>query len=293
LFTFWAGEKMSEVQIHQSDPGEAAVHLPAPTAWPVMLAFGATLGAAGLVTNIVVSIVGAVFVLAACVGWFGQVLPHEAHVSVPALEGEVVCSTSRKHIQHMDVNAMHRSYLPVETYPVKAGIKGGIAGGIAMIIPAILYGYLAEHSIWYPVNLLGGAGVAHWRNPSVAEIATFHWQGLIVATIIHILASLLVGLLYGAMLPMLPRRPVLLGGIVAPVLWTGLLHSAMGIINPVLDAHIAWGWFVASQIFFGVVAGSVVARAERIQTVASLPLVARLGIEAPGLMHSHDEEKKP
>jgi formate-dependent nitrite reductase membrane component NrfD len=127
----------------------------------------------------------------------------------------------------------------------------------------------------------------------VAEIATFHWQGLIVATIIHILASLLVGLLYGSMLPMLPRRPVLLGGIVAPVLWTGLLHSTMGIINPVLDAHIAWGWFVASQIFFGVVAGSVVARAERIQTVASLPLMARLGVETPGLIHSQDEEKEP
>ena len=283
---------MSESQFHQSDSGEAAVRMPAPTAWPVMLAFGATLGAAGLVTNIVVSIVGAAFVLAACVGWFSQVLPHEAHVSVPAIEDDVVYSTARKGVQHIYVNTRHRSYLPVETYPIKAGIKGGIAGGIAMIIPSMLYGYLAEHSIWYPVNLLGGAGVAHWRNPSVADIAAFHWQGLIVATIIHILASLLVGLLYGAMLPMLPRRPVLLGGIVAPLLWTGLLHSAMGIINPALDAHIAWGWFVASQIFFGVVAGSVVARAERIQTVASLPLVARLGVETPGMMHS-EEEKKP
>jgi hypothetical protein len=284
---------MSESQFHRSDSGKAAVRLPAPTAWPVMLAFGATLGAAGLVTNVVVSIVGAVFVLAACVGWFGQVLPHEAHVLVPAFEDGVVCSSSRKRVQHMDMNARHRSYLPVETYPIKAGIKGGIAGGIAMIIPAMLYGYLAEHSIWYPVNLLGGAGVAHWRNPSVADIAAFHWQGLIVATIIHILASLMVGLLYGAMLPMLPRRPVLLGGIVAPLLWTGLLHSTMGIINPALDARIAWGWFVASQIFFGVVAGSVVARAERIQTVASLPLVERLGIETPGLMYSEDEKEKP
>jgi hypothetical protein len=284
---------MSESQFHRSDSGKAAVRLSAPTAWPVMLAFGATLGAAGLVTNVVVSIVGAVFVLAACVGWFGQVLPHEAHVLVPSFEDGVVCSSSRKRVQHMDMNARHRSYLPVETYPIKAGIKGGIAGGIAMIIPAMLYGYLAEHSIWYPVNLLGGAGVAHWRNPSVADIAAFHWQGLIVATIIHILASLMVGLLYGAMLPMLPRRPVLLGGIVAPLLWTGLLHSTMGIINPALDARIAWGWFVASQIFFGVVAGSVVARAERIQTVASLPLVERLGIETPGLMYSEDEKEKP
>jgi len=284
---------MSESQFHQSGLPEAAIDLPSPTAWPIILAFGATLGAAGLVTNLSVTVVGAVFVLAGCVGWFRQVLPHEAHVLVPVSPDSVVCSTARKRVQHIYVNARHRSYLPVETYPISAGIKGGTAGGIAMIVPAMLYGYLAEHSIWYPVNLLGGAGVAHWRNPSVADIAVFHWQGLIVATIIHIAVSLMVGLLYGAMLPMLPRRPILLGGIVAPLLWTGLLHSTMGIINPALDAHIAWGWFIASQIFFGVVAGSVVSRAERIQTVASLPLAARLGVETPGLMHTHDEEKKP
>ena len=269
------------------------VQLPSPTAWPVILAFGATLGALGLVTSLAVSVVGAVFVLAGVVGWFGEVLPREAHVSVPVLPDEVLCSTTRKRVQHIYVNAKHRSFLPIETYPIKAGVKGGVAGGIAMIIPAMIYGLIAEHSIWYPVNLLGGAGVAHWRNPSVADIAAFHWQGLMVAAVIHISVSLLVGLLYGAMLPMLPRRPVLLGGIVAPLLWTGLLHSAMGIINPALDDHIAWGWFVASQIFFGVVAGLVVARAERIQTVASLPLMARLGVETPGLIHSQDEEKEP
>ena len=64
-------------------------------------------------------------------------------------------------------------------------MKGGIAGGIAMILPAEIYGLLSHHSLWYPINLLGGAGVAHWRNPTTADIAAFHWQGLIAATIIH------------------------------------------------------------------------------------------------------------
>jgi hypothetical protein len=274
-------------QLNTPDP---TIQLPAPTAWPVILAFGFTLVALGLVTSILVSLFGAVFVLAGCLGWFAQVLPHQAHVSVPVDEIPVAVFTARKRIEHIHVDLPHRAVLPIATYPVKAGIKGGITGGLAMIIPALLYGWIAEHSIWYPVNLLGGAGVAHWRNPSIADIAAFHWQGLLVASVIHCMSSVLVGLLYGAMLPMLPRRPILLGGIVAPLLWTGLLHSTLGLINPALDAHIAWGWFVVSQIFYGVVAGSVVARAERIRTVATLPPIARLGLETPGLIPSRETE---
>jgi hypothetical protein len=277
----------------QLDTPHATIQLPAPTAWPVILAFGFTLGALGLVTSMFVSLFGAIFVLAGCIGWFAQVLPHDSHVPVPVDDDRVVViATRRKRVDHIHVNLPHRSLLPVETYPIKAGIKGGIAGGLAMIISALLYGWIAQHSIWYAVNLLGGAGVAHWRNPSIADIAAFHWQGLIVASIIHCISSVLVGLLYGAMLPMLPRRPIVLGGIVAPLLWTGLLHSSLGLINPALDAHIAWGWFVASQIVYGVVAGYVVARTERIRTVASLPPIMRLGLETPGMMASREEDKR-
>ena len=63
-------------------------------------------------------------------------------------------------VDRIRLSPRHRARLPVETYPVISGIKGGIAGGIAMIGPALLYGLIAQHSIWYPVNLLGGAGVA-------------------------------------------------------------------------------------------------------------------------------------
>jgi len=159
-----------------------------------------------------------------------------------------------------------------------------------MVIPALVYGWVVQRSIWFAVNLLGGAGVAHWRNPSAADIATFHWHGLIVATAIHAVTSVVVGLLYGAMLPMLPRRPILLGGIVAPLLWSGLLHSTLTLINPALAAHISWGWFLVSQLVYGIVAGLVVARAERIKSFSSLPAIARVGLETPGLIPSGRSE---
>lgn len=266
------------------------IHLPAPTAWPLVLAFGFTLLVAGLVTNPGISILGGVLTLAGCIGWFRQVLPHEAHEDIPVIVEDVVIHTTRSRVEKLVVSEDNRAHLPIETYPITSGIKGGIAGGLAMIPPALLYGLIAEHSIWYPVNLLGGAGVANWRNPTTADIAAFHWQGLLVASIIHWVTCILVGLLYGAMLPMLPRRPILLGGIIAPVLWTGLLHSTLGIVNPVLDEHISWAWFLVSQVTFGLVAGFVVARQSRIRTAQSLPFAMRLGVEAPGLMHERKEE---
>lgn len=285
---------MAEILQKKAEYGHKAhLHLPAPTAWPIVLALGFTLLVAGLVTDIGISLLGAVLTFAGCVGWFRQVLPVEQHEEVEVIDQPVVISSSRALVERIMVSTAHRAHLPIETYPVMSGIKGGIAGGIAMIVPALLYGLIAQHSIWYPVNLLGGAGVAHWSNPTTADIAAFHWQGLLVATLIHAVTCVLVGLLYGAMLPVLPRHPILLGGILAPVLWTGILHAFMGIINPALDAHIQWGWFLVSQVVYGVVAGIVVAREERVPTGQSLPFAARLGIEAPGLMLSNPEAGPP
>jgi hypothetical protein len=270
-----------------------SIPLPAVTAYPMVLAFGCTLVAAGLVTSAGLSVLGGVFVLAGCVGWFREVLPHEQHEDVAVTDLPVTIATSRALVERVRLSPKHRAHLPVETYPVTSGIKGGIAGGFAMIVPALIYGLVAQHSIWYPVNLLGGAGVAHWRNPSTADIAAFHWQGLLVAIVIHSLTCLLVGLLYGAMLPMLPRRPVLLGGILAPVLWTGILHSFMGTINPALDQRIQWGWFLVSQVTYGLTAGLVVARQERIPTAQSMPFALRMGIEATGLIDSQSDGGTP
>ena len=285
---------MAEANQHETEHAAgSAIHLPAPTAWPIVLAFGCTLAAAGLVTSPGISILGGVLMLAGCIGWFRQILPVEQHEEVTVVEEPVTIASSRALVERIRLSSEHRAHLPIETYPVISGIKGGIAGGIAMIVPATIYGLIAQHSIWYPVNLLGGAGVARWTNSTAAEIASFHWQWLLIAIVIHSATCVLVGLLYGAMLPILPRHPILLGGILAPVLWTGILHSFMGIINPVLAAHIAWGWFLVSQVTYGVTAGIVVARQEKIPTGQSLPFFARMGVEAPGLMESRPDAGPP
>jgi hypothetical protein len=111
----------------------------------------------------------------------------------------------------------------------------------------------------------------------------FDLSALLIAIPIHLITSVLVGLLYGAMLPMMPRRPVVLGGLIAPILWSGLIHSILGIVNPVLDQRVDWIWFVFSQVGFGLTAGIVVSWQGRIHTLQHLPLALRAGVEASGM----------
>jgi hypothetical protein len=281
------------MQTHEHKSPRNTIALPAPTSAPIILALGVTFLFAGIVTSPNVSILGVILCACGTVSWFRQVLPHEAHEYVPiGRSHEIAISSPRTSVARIEISEQHRARLPLETYPIISGIKGGVVGGIVMIFPALLYGLIRYHSIWYPVNLLGGAGVGGWHNPTTADIAAFHIQGLIAATIIHILASLLIGLFYGAMLPIFPRRPVLFGGVVAPFLWTGLLHSVLGIVDPVLNDRIDWGWFLVSQLVYGLVAGWIVSRDQKIATGQSFPIAVRLGIETPGLhVHVDDEDK--
>ena len=265
-------------------PEKYAVRMPAPTPWPITLAFGITLLFAGMVTSGAVSVLGALVAVAGAVGWFRDVLPVEAHELLEVTPEAAIVTTARREVARVAIaNELHRAYLPLEIYPISAGVKGGLAGGVAMAVVAMLYGLIAQHSVWYPINLLAAGFLPAAMTDSATEIARFNLSVLLIATTIHLITSLLVGLLYGAMLPMLPRRPVLLGGFIAPLFWTGLIHSILGIVNPVLNQRIHWGWFVASQVAFGIVAGVIVSQQERIRTWQRLPLAFRSGMEASGM----------
>jgi len=269
------------------------VELPAPTVWPLVLAFGFTLVFAGLLTSASVSILGAVLSVAGSVGWFREVFPKEHEEVLQIVPEDISITTSRHLVERLPVAGEQvRAWLPIETYPISAGVKGGLAGSVAMAVLACAYGLLKTGSIWYPINLLAAGVYAQSLKLGPGQLNSFHMDSFLVALVLHGLVSTLVGLLYGAMLPMVPRHPVLLGGLVGPVLWTGVIHSILSLLNPLLESRIDWVWFTASQIAFGVVAGLVVVRQSRVRTRENLPFSVRAGIEAPGLMPPRDGGEK-
>jgi hypothetical protein len=275
-----------------SDPG--IVRLPASTAWPVVLSLGIALLATGLVTSGFIGLLGLVLALFGAIGWFFQVLPHEHHFDIAVQTEEVQIVSTRTLMERLPTSDRHRKILPIETFQISTGIKGGIVGGVAMVIPATIFSLIRYHSIWYAGNLLAAGGFVSWANASDAFLGQFHIQGLLAAIAIHGFTSLLVGLLYGAMLPMYPRYPIVTAGIAVPLLFTGILHSALGIISPILNDRIDWFWFIASQIAFGLVCGFVVNLQARVRTpqFQALPFAVRAGLEGGvnPLRHEPDEK---
>src|SRR5215470_17527677 len=99
-----------------------AIIVPAPTAWPLIGALGATLTFAGLVTHVAVTAVGVVLFFSAVVGWFRAVLPQEETEIVPmrplVQRARPVVAAPHK-VEHLLVGGPqeHRMRLPVEIHP--------------------------------------------------------------------------------------------------------------------------------------------------------------------------------
>jgi hypothetical protein len=268
------------------------VEVPASTPWPFVTAFGLALLFAGLVTSLAVSVVGAVVLLCGAVGWFRVVMPVQQEESVKVvrtLSATVTSSTRR--VDHLQPGAGgHRIRIPVQVHPYSAGLLGGAFGGVGMAIIACLYGFLAHGSIWYPVNLLAAAALPSLTDAGPEVLNTFQLPGFIVALLTHVIFSLFVGLMFAVILPMMPSRfTAFWGSFLAPLLWTALIASTLQLINPALNSKIAWGWFIASQIAYGLITGYIVAHSKWVETQQDWPLAARAGLEAPGLMPGEEK----
>jgi hypothetical protein len=258
-----------------SPPYESAspesLEVPQATPWPLVLALGIALLGVGFVTNPVFLIVGLVLFAFGLGGWIRQLLPGYGHILEPlvepALRPRPITEKPGTVGQLLPGMAGYRFQLPLKVHPISAGVKGGIAGGLAMPFPAFAYGLLSGHGIWFPVNLLAGIVVPGISGATDAELERFHLGAVVLAVILHATLSITFGLLFGVVsptLPPLPGAPVIAGGILMPLLWTGFCYGFMGIINPLMQTHVNWPWFIASQLVYGLVMSFVVIQIHKV-----------------------------
>lgn len=240
---------------------ENSLEMPAPTIWPLVLALGMTLTLAGIVTSFVFSAGGIVLAMVGLGGWIHQLLPGAGEQRIALLPPQDRAPTIQA---RPPLHTAYRALLPETVHPYSSGIAGGVAGGIAMAAVALVYGVASGHGIWYPINLLAGMLLPGSGDWSAAQLEQFHAGGLVLGILIHSAGSVGVGLLFSLLLPMLPGYPLIWGGVVGPLLWSGGIYASMGVLNPLLNRHVDWTWFVASQFAFGLVAGFVIGRTEKV-----------------------------
>ena len=255
--------------ISHDEPSES-VELPRPTVAPMVLALGMALLAAGVATNAAFTVVGAVILISGLGLWIAQLVPgrgehHEALVEPSRRPLPVTVKVGGVGRMQEGMPGS-RLRLPTEVHPISAGIKGGILGGILMPIPALLWGYLSGHGIWYPVNLLTGLVLPGVERMTVPELEQFRLSLVLVGLVIHVINSITFGMIYGVLMPTLPSlpRPLAWGGLAIPMLWTALTFGLMGLVNPLLSKGVDWPWFIASQFVFGVVAVTTIALAKNL-----------------------------
>ena len=122
-----------------------------------------------------------------------------------------------------------------------------------MPIPAVIYSLSTGHGLWYPANLLVGMALPGLDKLAVSDLEKFNFGYLMAAIVIHLAMSLVVGLAYGVLLPMLPRIPKELawGALLMPVLWTGASFVAIAAVNPGLARRLDWPSFISRSSCLG------------------------------------------
>lgn len=287
-----------EEQIEYGEAGERSqasqFEMPAETLQPFLLALGLLLIFAGMILYAPLSYVGALFTLIGLVGWFHSVIPNEAHEFVPldAHHRPRPILANQRSVAHLKAgDAQHRVHIPEETHAYSSGILGGLAGGLAMAVLACLYGLVAQHSIWFPMNLLAGVVLPNMGNETLAQLRAFNGTAFAAALAGHAVLSILVGLLYAVVLPMFPKYAPFWAGILMPFIWSGVVATLLNLINPALNERINWPSFVVCQLAFGLVCGYIVARGVRIQTMQSWTLAERAFLDAPGLSRKREDEE--
>ncbi len=150
-------------------------------------------------------------------------------------------------------------------YPLEAGAIGGALGGGAMVVVAITYGLISGKGIWYPVNLIAAIIIRRWQEAPPEVFTQFNPAGLIFGAAIHLIISVVIGLLFALLLPTLPGPPLIWAFVVGPILWFAAFFAVLPVFNPVMKANLDLPSFFLAHIFYSLILGWWVARSPQIK----------------------------
>ena len=103
-----------------------------------------------------------------------------------------------------------------------------------MALPALLWAGQRPRLL-HPVNFKAGMLLPGPGNLDAPALGSFHWDWFLAAAALHAVLSLCFGVLFALVTPVrLPacRGRFPWGGLVLPLVWTGITYGLMGVVNP-------------------------------------------------------------
>jgi hypothetical protein len=272
--------------------GNGSVEMPKPTTAPMVLSAGVALMAMGLIAGTSFLVIGGIVLVIGLGIWISQLLPGEGHMHEPLAgpEGRPAPVTPRPgNVTHLAEGMPgYRFRLPVEIHPISAGVWGGLVGGLVMPIPAMIWGVLSRGKIagiWYPINLLAGIALPGLGNQTDEQLETFQFGLFVLAVFVHIVMCLVVGLMYGVLLPTLPhiRKAIAWGALLMPIVWTALMFTGLSVVNPRVRDLVNWPSFVFAQFVYGIVMPTTVLILWRMRPIVAGVIGGVVGGAAMGI----------
>ncbi len=251
-----------------SSSDSSTVELPASTGWPLVVAAALAFTLVGVMTDLWLSLAGIVILAIGIGGWIRELTPGRGHVHHPLVPADQRASPVVRSERTIAASRAgfpeHRQRFPEEIHPYSSSAMGGFLAGMVMMGLAVAHSLVWGKGLFYNMNLLSAIVLPRYRDASPEVLMAFDGTSLMLALLIHIVASVSVGLMFGLVLPMLPRSPFYWAGFVAPLMWSGFVYGLMGVINPLMNDHIDWFWFVVCQFAFGLTLGWYIVRGNKL-----------------------------
>lgn len=160
---------------------------------------------------------------------------------------------------------------------VRAGVAGGVVAGLVMAVWLTVILWLAGSGFFTLLNLIANT---FWRTAPLGPM--FSLPAVFIALVVHLLVSILFGVLIAVSASRLPRSRSLViavGAVFGPLIWVVMQYGIWRAIDPAAARVIPWWIFGSAHLLFGLIVATIAAITIPDQEKSA---AARIAGQAPG-----------
>jgi uncharacterized OsmC-like protein len=140
---------------------------------------------------------------------------------------------------------------------VRAGAVGGVVAGLVMAVWLTVILWLAGSGFFTLLNLIANT---FWRTAPLGP--TFSLPAVLIALVVHLLVSVLFGVLIAVAASRLPASRSLViaaGAVFGPLIWVVMQYGIWRAVDPAAARVISWWIFGSAHLLFGLIVATIAA----------------------------------